>query len=1202
MTVSDFDIRDCELIPAKKRGKFTCPLCGGEKLSINKTTGAFTCYDGCGPREIVKLLTVGQRDERSEEERQRWREEKEREEQTRRNKLLDIDTRHFQYQRLLGALRLSPEHREELEEERGLTRSEIILAAKLGFRTNQPNRSIWDVTADLAGIRKEGSEYLLCGGRGILIPILDHHNRIQAIKVKTDFALDENGQKILAGDDGVEFPKYYYLTSAKYGGNGPQLKETGLLPLAHWRHPEAVGIPSQIFYVEGELKSFIVACKLWANDKDVLVIGASGGNFAGLDPLLAALPTLHTLLPDAGSSQNRHVAANYLALRKLCPDLVIADWEQWNDKSKLDADELLVAGGDFGLGEWEDFIALIPPAPKQSEPSEEERREFLAKEQLAYWQSLLKFTPTENVTQEFLDLSFSLGECLAIASPTGTGKTQLLIKWTRENKLQIINVGSRNSLMINTSARFNHKESGANVPSYHIHEKDAELMLRDENVAIHLCIDSIMKIPVHSAEGRVVVIDETVSVLFHALHGSKKSIRVPMLKRFDEILAVADGVVLLDANMNDWVAAAIHARCQHLKLRKVKNLYRATRWNAVLLKGATNADGNISSIDKSPIIRHLLSKALDGEQIAVVSDSQKLLEVVDGLSAKEFSAADRKYTSLRIDGEVGLERMASVKDFLANPNAYLAWQEPQILMLSPAASSGLDVSIDEYFTHQYCLFSWIDTDSQIQMMGRVRHCQERIIGIPNYASVSDKMFRNAHNLETLRECQAAYIRQIARVHSRGAADPADLEEGILNLFKENKSAWDDVANRFTIKHWYERHNMQACLQWRLEEAGHSVSVIEMDSDAAIKTKTKEEREALINARSLAVYSAPEKFSVTEAMNILQRFGASLEDRQSAEKTMLLHSLPGIKETTSWSPALVRKILFDDGDWRSRLELYYFLAHPEIAANIALGFWDNAAYGATGGRFFIPDKMKDRELIVHALAELGLMQFVYSDDEWAASSPEVLELINVGSRANIVAALRGKSPGKLADVGQSIRYFQDMLAMVGVCLKSKRCREGGELVRFYSINQEKLAEQDRLDTLNCITARLAERDWYEPIEAVPGTSISLNCPPKPKPRQLRNIVIPGTASTPPTEPIPADLGEMPWDDFDFGIDAGDNSESPSEPGDTPTDGSEKVVVSTGNAGHNTTKPAAKCDESGQFELFNIQQYEEDDTSLYGDYFS
>jgi predicted P-loop ATPase len=55
----EFDIRSYlgRLTPTKEKGKYICPHCSGHNLSINRKTGAYTCYNGCESQDIREALS-----------------------------------------------------------------------------------------------------------------------------------------------------------------------------------------------------------------------------------------------------------------------------------------------------------------------------------------------------------------------------------------------------------------------------------------------------------------------------------------------------------------------------------------------------------------------------------------------------------------------------------------------------------------------------------------------------------------------------------------------------------------------------------------------------------------------------------------------------------------------------------------------------------------------------------------------------------------------------------------------------------------------------------------------------------------------------------------------------------------------------------------------------------------------------------------
>ncbi|MDZ4879125.1 MAG: hypothetical protein CLLPBCKN_008563 [Chroococcidiopsis cubana SAG 39.79] len=57
-TLPEFDLRNFldRLTPAKEKGRYLCPVCGGHNLTLNEKTGAYQCWNGCECKEIRKAI------------------------------------------------------------------------------------------------------------------------------------------------------------------------------------------------------------------------------------------------------------------------------------------------------------------------------------------------------------------------------------------------------------------------------------------------------------------------------------------------------------------------------------------------------------------------------------------------------------------------------------------------------------------------------------------------------------------------------------------------------------------------------------------------------------------------------------------------------------------------------------------------------------------------------------------------------------------------------------------------------------------------------------------------------------------------------------------------------------------------------------------------------------------------------------------
>jgi len=250
------------------------------------------------------------------------------------------------YRKIHHALGVSESHRRKLERERGLTRTQIDWAIAQGWLTSwQRGADVGTVPEDLAGV--EPTTGHLVGSTGLAIAALDSDGHIVGYQIAPD-----RGRA-----------KYVWLSSASRGGSGPQLP-SGHLPLFVRQHPERDPTqPSDVWLVEGGLKSLLVALRQWeSGERQTVVIGAAGGNFAGLDEALSRLDARSLqVFPDAGDVQNPQVMRRWrgqlpaIAARGLP---VTVGW--WGQVEKPGPDQSAIAGDIDEIADWSQVEHLSP--------------------------------------------------------------------------------------------------------------------------------------------------------------------------------------------------------------------------------------------------------------------------------------------------------------------------------------------------------------------------------------------------------------------------------------------------------------------------------------------------------------------------------------------------------------------------------------------------------------------------------------------------------------------------------------------------------------------------------------------------------------------------------------------------------------------------------------------------------------------------
>jgi hypothetical protein len=298
-------------------------------------------------------------------------------------KSLSETERHYQNSRLIEQLSLHPHHREDLKR-RGLS-DELIRAGQF-CSVDRFQKLDFEVSHNLAGVDISGrslTNYVV----GYMVPIRNEYFQIIGHQIRND-------------DSGEDAAKYLWLTSKSNKRRSKEATshlQNGELPLTfsvpEWlrrtigdhsnlsnnsfesaeplhslantieMNPSAKKLASCINLAEGILKAWILS-----QLRDLIVIGAAGGNFAASPELLkryieAASALLGSikevvLWADAGAIANKHIMRQYRnvhsLLKKWGYTVRIAWWGQI-DKNCLDPDEYT---GEYELLTWAQFEGM----------------------------------------------------------------------------------------------------------------------------------------------------------------------------------------------------------------------------------------------------------------------------------------------------------------------------------------------------------------------------------------------------------------------------------------------------------------------------------------------------------------------------------------------------------------------------------------------------------------------------------------------------------------------------------------------------------------------------------------------------------------------------------------------------------------------------------------------------------------------------
>lgn len=679
--------------------------------------------------------------------------------------LLPISERNAAYRAITAKLQLNLNHTIGLKEKRGLSTTEIDFAYQLGWiRTWTPGLVV-DVSTFLAGVAP-GTHKLL-GGQGIAIAATDGNHHITGFQI--------------ASDNREKFAKYFWLSSAKHGGNSPNLPN-GELPLFVWKHPQASKI-NEVWLVEGALKSLITALKLWLrnNCTDVMVIGAAGGNFAGSvttlkDALVGADCKTIKLQPDAGAVSNPYITGNY---RRIINSLVsdgykcTVGWWGQSTKAFPDIDELESFENITDLSTKEFKALCVKWGGIKDNPisniSQLDYQERVAYEQKKLHSLTYSADYICDSSQKYLpDLVniIPFAGIVTLKSPKGSGKSTQIKKikdyccgYTEEieikpevepEQLSLLDKNSKQSKTPKPEVKsIRHKGLGMNFVSINARIalgraqavqwdftwiEDADIDSKDEfgskvstasaieNISeIGCCWDSLGKFFDRDWSNTLVVIDESELGFGHvSISSTCKDRRSFILKTLE--------VKLSECVENGGLIIAADADFTDVSYDYLKDITGVTPYVV-----QHDFKGDPWEIDFYTGKRDLFLTQIEDwvsnencEPIAIALDNQAECEALANHLIKKYPYLKNKVGGLiRVDSKITQTDFG--KDFVKHTVKRIEEYKPKILMFTPSLGVGCDIN-NKYFKHVFGLFYGNLEPSQArQMLARERESVPRSV-------------------------------------------------------------------------------------------------------------------------------------------------------------------------------------------------------------------------------------------------------------------------------------------------------------------------------------------------------------------------------------------------------------------------------------------------------------------------------------------
>jgi hypothetical protein len=917
-----------------------CPICNGERKDCRRNTvkNLIHCRSAVEPPtgwKFVKEDSEGfgifapQRDNWNPDQWKTYHDKQiqlkkvtEKKDAERQAQSLKPQVRDKHYRQLLADLPLHPADQADLIG-RGLTDQQI---AEWGFKSvGSWQRLDQKFPIALPGVNFDGKS-LNTPKAGYLCPIPDINDRIV-------------GAQLRIRNPGKDEHRYLWLTSAnKRNPNGQTPHVSGELPLGVYR---PIGKQLGIALVEGlGVKPRIASVQGW------IVIGAAGGNWLSAEKQFKAylkrLSTeagtkLITLFPDAGDVENPQVCQRWeREIAKLIQwgySVQVAWWEQIT-KLENDIDEI--------TPEQLKAIRYLTPqqfrALYQVDENEfltpKERWELETK-QIQAKLNALTLTPEIEICEQYLPDTLPMplaGMIQAINSPCNTGKTSHLKRITQWHRREYPTshrylLGYRNGLLLQTGQRVGGFD--------HLHESDmgkyTETYLRTATDKSG-CLDSIERlIPLDSIQpNSILFLDEGDAIIKHGLEGGTlgSDRHAKILDYFGQvarrILELGGRIVVLEDNLTDLPLNLLTGLTQ-AKLQIIRNTYQEWIW-----------DVEIGSGSLAGFILQVLERLSRGEKVLIPTTSQ--------LSAERIERIIRRYfpekVGYRLDSLTAEEPWA--KRFQEFPDDFLAETQPDFLIYSPTAESGLDIC-SNHFDRVMAMIFHLETRQAIQLLSRLRVPVPRhIFCLDRAPGVGDEQGRAKRPNQLLKEWEITTKQAILLSEVRPAlmaeleADPNDEEaRRRLNRLDElGRQEAEQFWNRHIAFYQARVIGSQAELKKRLVEAlkarSHNVTEVAYPKDDGIQEQLKEIKAEIELERAEAIASAdPGDITPMEASIILASPNSTQVERLSARKCLLNQQLPGA--STNDSGFVLRVVVQRRGQYLKATTLLWMLQKPEVAS-------------------------------------------------------------------------------------------------------------------------------------------------------------------------------------------------------------------------------------------------------------------------------
>ena len=374
------------------------------------------------------------------------------------------------------------------------------------------------------------------------------------------------------------------------------------------------------------------------------------------------------------------------------------------------------------------------------------------------------------------------------------------------------------------------------LPHIHSVSRNAERVLWEDvrkQQGVVMCPDSFQRLPQWFRQKPILLIlDEVNQVIEHISEGDTLGDRwVAIQENFAAISQHAiqlGAIVLSEDGIPDRAVNFIKEVSGGKIVRVFTHRKQGVPWDTTVLSGQV-----------SGFRTRLLERAKQGKRLLIVTSSQLEAKRTD----RAISEIAPSLKVVRIDSETN--EQGKFKSFFETPDCWLNANQPDILILSPSARSGVSieggVSIENaYFDSVWGYFPALATDTHWQLLGRYRPSVPRFIFIPPFIlSNGAESLRNPRAIKRRLKSNAMAIANVyglsesLSAFDNRAGATAHIEYAVLDYLAVSRAVTG--SQKLIAYH---------ALVSRLEEAGHFVREEKLCKDSETITFWKTIQEAI----------------------------------------------------------------------------------------------------------------------------------------------------------------------------------------------------------------------------------------------------------------------------------------------------------------------------------------------------------------------